>query len=173
MATDWKHGRPSARHTRYTEYLARQIRAYGLTPIVTIRNVLDTIVSFDDMMLVARGNSDPDLAWMADTPFALPLNYAELTPDARYRLLAHSLGVWQIQFHLSWTRCRRQTLVSPIVIRYETDIDLSGLRRNHVPVRAGSGRHEVIPADAREFLVDYARLFAAEVPEDEIRYLLD
>lgn len=187
-------------HTRYTEYLARQIVAYGVTPIVTLRNILDTIVSFDDMMMAWRGDKDPELAWTGDAPFALPLDYPKLAPAARYRLLSHSLGVWQIQFHLSWARCRRQRLVSPLVIHYETDVvdphrfvetvtDAIGLTESQAARlrayadrpdrelsrlnvgRAGRGR-ETIPEDARAFLADYARAFAAEIPEDEIRYLL-
>lgn len=187
-------------HTRYTDYLARQMLAYRLTPIVTIRNILDTIVSFDDMMLRAR-HGDPEQALQRDAPFALPLNYPKLAPDDRYRLLAHSLGVWQVQFHLSWRRCQRQAYISPIIIRYETDVidqnrfveTMAGTLGLHSPKvdrlrdyaqrpdpkrsrlnigRPGRGRKKV-PADARDFLVNYAQLFADEIPEDEIAYLLD
>jgi hypothetical protein len=187
-------------HTRYTEYLARQIQAYRMTPIVTIRNILDAIVSFDDMMLAWRAGKDPEAAWMGDSPFALPLDYPQLAPEARCRLLAHSLGVWLIQFHLSWLRCRRQGYVSPVVIRYETEVldpprfvgTLTGAlgltesqaarlrayaehpdrNRSRLNVgRAGRGR-ERVPDDARAFLLDYAQMFAAEIPQDDIRDLL-
>jgi hypothetical protein len=37
--------------------------------------------------------------------------------------------------------------------------------------RAGRGR-ERVPDDVRTFLADYAGLFADEIPEEEMRYLL-
>lgn len=186
-------------HTRYTPYLARQMRAYGLTPILTLRNIPDALVSFDDMMLAWRAEPSQEV-WTSDSPFALPRDYTELSPDARMRVLAPSLGVWLIQFHLSWLRGVRQAICAPLVIRYEEDVlnparlvarlaeglDLNERQTHRLrafaehpdPARSrfnigksGRGR-ERVPHDIRTFLTDYARNFADEIPKDDIAYLL-
>jgi hypothetical protein len=186
-------------HTRYTQYLALQMRAYGLTPIVTLRNIPDALVSFDDMMLAWRAESGPD-GWTGDTPFALPMDYPRLAQDARMRLLARSLGIWLIQFHLSWLRAQRQGIVSPLVIRYEDDIldherliarlsqalaldepQTQRLRafvarpdreRSRLNVgKSGRGR-ERAPDDVVAFLRDYASSFADEIPTADAMSLL-
>ncbi len=186
-------------HTRYTTYLGLQMVAYGLTPIVTLRNIPDALVSFDDMMVAWRSGPGPK-TWTSDTPFALPLDYAELAPGARIALLARSLGVWMIQFHLSWLRGREQNLVAPLVIRYEEDIldperltrrlsETLGLdaaeterllafaerpdaERSRLNVgKAGRGR-ERVPDDVRTFLREYAESFAGEIPAADVESLL-
>ncbi|MGZ6015037.1 MAG: hypothetical protein ACXWKM_04765 [Phenylobacterium sp.] len=187
-------------HTRYTPYLALQMRTYGLTPIVTIRNIPDALVSFDDMMLAWRASAGWDV-WTGDGPFALPRDYTELSPEARIRVIAPSLGVWMIQFHLSWLRGARQAICAPLVIRYEQDVlypahlvarlrealgldemqtarlqafaERPDLARSRFNVgKRGRGR-ERVPDDVRAFLVDYARNFAGEIPDDDVAYLLD
>lgn len=187
-------------HTRYTPYLGLQLRTFGLRPIVTQRNALDALVSFDDMMMSGRAAHDPN-AWIVDSPFALPAGYAGLAPDARYRIIGASLGVWLIQFHLSWLRAARQRFVDPLVIRYRTDIldsarltsrlteafSLDDAQRDRLAAfvahpdpdrsrlnvgRAGRGR-ELIPADVRESLCAYAAAFADEIPPDDLAWLLD
>ncbi|MBS0335105.1 MAG: hypothetical protein JSS35_20245 [Proteobacteria bacterium] len=186
-------------HTRYTQYLGLQIRAFGLTPVVTLRNIFDCLVSFDDMMLSWRAGTRPEDAWVAD-PYALPRDYVARPPAERYDLLARSLGVWLVQFLLAWTRGQRQGLIFPLVIRYETDIldrdrfveritgrfRLTQAQRDRLaayaaapdPTRsrlnvgtAGRGRERVSDA-TRQFLVDYAAAFRDEIFEDDLRQLL-
>jgi hypothetical protein len=192
-------------HTRYTQYLALQLRAYRIKPIVGIRNILDALVSFDDMMVSGRTDLDESVAndphnWVADTQFPLPRGYVDLSPDARFRVLGPSYGIWLIQFHLSWLRGKRQGIVNPMIIRYEEDIldpprlvtrltetlkltepqaqRLASLAEQPDPSRsrfnvgkAGRGR-EHVPDDVRQSLLDYARIFASEIPEEDIAYLL-
>jgi hypothetical protein len=187
-------------HTRFTTYLGLQMVAYGLRPIVTLRNIPDALVSFDDMMSVWRADHGGEDAWTSDTPFALSLGYSELDPQARIRLLSRSLGIWLIQFHLSWLRAQRQGVVSPLVIRYEEDIlnperltarlseafkldepqrlRLQAFAERPDPERsrfnvgkAGRGR-ERVPEDVVAFLRDYASAFADEIPPADIEYLM-
>jgi hypothetical protein len=185
-------------HTRYSTYLAFQIRRFGLFPIVTVRNILDCIVSFDDMMMTWRTRGGG--AWTNDGPFALPLSYAELDAAERYDLLGRSFGVWLVNFFLSWRRCERQGVIRPLFIRYEDDI-LDGARlarrlreaaglseeqagrledyvrnpdreRSRLNVgRSGRGR-TLVPQAVSASLEDYARLFADEIGEEDIAYLL-
>jgi hypothetical protein len=185
-------------HTRYTTYLGLQLNMFRISPIVTVRNIYDAIVSFDDMMLEWRkGKSNQP--WAVDAQFALPADYPALPAETRYTVLAHSFGTWLINFYLSWKRSYEQTLVRPLVIRYEEDV-LDGDRliqrlsdatamtpaqrdrladyvrepdrqRSRLNVgRSGRGM-ELIPEGVRSFLADYAGLFRAELSDADLAYL--
>ena len=184
-------------HTRYSVFLALQMQLFGIVPIVTVRNILDCIVSFDEMMLQSKANSK---SWIMDPPFILPIDYAELDDEARCTILAHSYGTWLINFYLSWKRSHCHPFVSPLFIRYEDHLldretlikRLSGnvsmseeqeqrlrdfvhapdqtLSRFNVG-RSGRGA-EKIPEHLQAFLANYAGLFRAELTENEIRYLV-
>jgi hypothetical protein len=186
-------------HTRYTPYLGLQMKLYGLTPIVTVRNVFDCLVSFDEMMLSWR-QARPRDPWISDAQFALPANYAELDPAARYRLLAPSFGIWLINFYLSWKRGARQGFVAPLGIRYEDHVlaperlverlaaqipmtseqaaRLETFAHNPARTRSrfnvgrrGRGTELVQPA-IRAFLANYAAAFRGELSEDDLTYLV-
>jgi hypothetical protein len=186
-------------HTRCTPYLVGQMRLYGVRPIVTVRNIFDCIVSFDDMMLQWRGNSSRD-HWVMDPQFALPLDYERRRPEERYTLLAHAFGTWLINFYVSWRRCIRRGLVDPLVIRYEEDVldserlvgllsrkfDLDAVQKARLAAyadqpdpdrarlnvgRKGRGE-ELLPDHVRVFLADYVAMFSDELGPDEIRYLV-
>jgi hypothetical protein len=189
----------SQNHTRYSMYLALQMRTFGISPIVTVRNVLDCIVSFDDMMMSwrsAQGEGD----WTSDAQFALPKDYADLEPATRLEILGRSFGVWLINFYLAWKRGGTQKLVTPLVIRYEEDIldkdrfvelisghiQMSDEQKRRLvefthkpdPVKArlnvgvsGRGR-QLMPPSVVEFLRDHIGVFRGEIAEDEVRYLI-
>jgi hypothetical protein len=184
-------------HTRYSLYLALQMQLYGIIPIVTFRNILDCMVSFDDMMYSSKINGN---SWTLDPQFILPINYKELDAETRYTILAHSYGTWLINFYLSWKRSHHHQFVSPLFIRYEEHVLdrealiglLSGcasmseeqeqrLRKFvHEPDRAQSrfnvGRSgrgaEKVPERLQAFLADYAGMYRSELTEDDIRYLV-
>jgi hypothetical protein len=185
-------------HTRYSTYLGLQMKLYGIQPIVTVRNILDCIVSFDEMMLAWRKGKG-EQAWTADAQFALPSDYPELEPEARYTILAHAFGTWLINFYLSWKRAESQG-AEPLIIRYEDyvlDKDrLIELLAGHLKMapeqkerlaayvrepdqrsaRLNVGRRgrgaEKVGEPIRRFLGDYARLFRADLTEEEIAYLV-
>ena len=96
------------------------MRAWGITPILTLRNIFDCIVSFDDMTKAKR--RDLHYGWVPDAPFLLPSDYADLEPAARYELVAASLGPWLVNFAVSWRRCESAGVVRPLRLQYETDI---------------------------------------------------
>ncbi|MGH6908600.1 MAG: hypothetical protein ACREEG_00305, partial [Phenylobacterium sp.] len=193
------HGFVAQVHTRYSMYLALQMRTFGLTPIVTIRNLLDCIVSLDDMMMSWRAGLG-EQGWVSDPPFALPKTYTELEPTTRLEILGRSFGVWLINFYLSWKRGAAQKVVRPLVIRYEEDILdkdrfvelISGhlqmtpeqkgrlVEYTHNPDRvqsrlnvgvSGRGR-QLVPPSVIEGLLDHIRVFRDEITEDEVRYLI-
>jgi hypothetical protein len=171
---------------------------FRMTPIVTVRNIFDCIVSFDEMMLAWR-RSNPSGNWVSDAQFALPANFPELPPEDRYRILAPSYGVWLINFYLSWKRARAQGL-APLMIRYEDHVldpdrlvealcghlKLSREQKQrlaeyaHQPdrrrARLNVGRRgrglELIPERTRGFLAEYAEAFRAELGQEEFDYLV-
>lgn len=186
-------------HTRCTPFLASQLRLYGVRPVVTVRNILDCIVSFDDMMLKWRGNQG-ERRWMSDPQFALPLDYERRPSSDRYTVLAHALGTWLINFYVSWRRCIRHGLVDPLLIRYEEDVleperlmrtmarslDLDPAQEARLAAyvekpdpqdarlnvgREGRGE-ELLPEHIKAFLAEYVGMFRGELSADEIRYLV-
>lgn len=186
-------------HTRYSMYLALQMRMFTISPIVTVRNLLDCIVSFDDMMMTWHGQQPVD-PWLNDAQFALPTNYATLEPAARLEILGRSFGVWLIGFYLSWKRGAAQKLVTPLIIRYEEGIldkdRFVELITGHIPMSdeqkarlaeyahkpdpvkarlnvgvSGRGR-QLVPPTVVEFLLDHIAVFRNEISEDEVRYLI-
>jgi len=186
-------------HTRYTFYLALQLRMFRITPVVTVRNIFDAVVSFDDMMRQWRSVSRKP-SWMSDAQFALPDDYPDLPPERRYWLLAHSYGVWLINFYLSWKRGREQTRADWAVIRYEdhvlapdrlvetlaSHLRMSPDQRTRLAeyanrpdpdrARLNVGRRgrgaELIPESIRAFLSDYAHAFAPELDAEDLAYLV-
>src|SRR5262249_39814089 len=160
-----------------------------MAPVLTLRNILDCLVSFDDMMLTWRGQNPPESAWLMD-PYALPLDYPKLAPADRYRMIGHTLGAWLIQFFVTWKRGVAQRVIRRRVIRYERDlvqperfVELAGQwfgltaeqrarladyaanpdrERSRLNVgQPGRGR-ETVPEPVRQMLTDYAKGFGDE-----------
>jgi hypothetical protein len=184
-------------HTRYSQYLGLQLKLYGLSPLISVRNALDCIVSFDDMM---TSRSPESQHWVYDAQFALPTGYNALSDEARYTILAHSFGVWLINFFLSWKRGVEQAIVSPLIIKYEehvlnsealvehlngripmTSKQIERLRayanqpdraRSRMNVGARGRGAEKVPEHLQQFLADYAGLFEGDLTREEIQYLV-
>ncbi|MCM2476499.1 hypothetical protein HGO38_23930 [Rhizobium sp. CG5] len=109
-------------HVRCTPYLCRQLDLYKIRPIVTYRNVFDSIRSLDDMILSQRMKQDVDRpveqVYFADS---LPLKYPDLDEETRLGMLVERYGAWYLHFYLSWKRCEAMGLVKPFWISYERD----------------------------------------------------
>lgn len=196
----YENGFVAQHHTRFTYYLGLQMSLFGLTPIVTVRNIFDCIVSFDDMMIAWRRETAPADGWKADAQFALPAHYPELEPGERYWILARSFGVWLVNFYLSWKRGGPKLSPPPLQIRYEEHVlaperlaDLLASRYAfseaqrarlsayvHAPdrtqARLNVGRQgrgaERIPRKVRAFLTDYAAAFRPELDDEDLAYLV-
>jgi hypothetical protein len=184
-------------HTRYTQYLGLQMQLYGLKPIVTMRNVLDCIASFDDMILQAKEIAND---WTWDPQFVIPYDYKDLDTETRCAILAPAYGVWLINFYLSWKRSRQHPFVAPLFVRYEEQVlqpealiaSLSAFcamtpeqaerlrayveRPDMTQSRFNVGRKgrgaERVPERQQAFLADYAAMFRGELTDEEIRYLV-
>jgi hypothetical protein len=106
-------------HTRCTPYLAQLLNTYNIRPIVTHRNLFDTFVSLDDMVMAYRTGGAVDAGhYFSD---GLPANYARLDVEDRLTILAQRNTAWFIQFFVSWKKCERAGLAKPLWISYEQD----------------------------------------------------
>ncbi|MVA27118.1 hypothetical protein V6582_05065 [Agrobacterium vitis] len=109
-------------HLRCTPYLCRQLELYNIRPIVTYRNVYDSLVSLDDMMRKQQQEwattRDKDAIYFSD---GLPSNYCELDDETRYLILVDRQCAWYLQFFMSWKRCEVLGLVKPLWVSYEED----------------------------------------------------
>lgn len=106
-------------HVRCSPYLCGQIALYGLRPVVTTRNIFDSLVSLDDMYVSWRQTTDPLTAFFND---GLPAGYAELPLERRLELLVDRWLYWYVQFYVSWRQCEGHSALTPLWVSYETDI---------------------------------------------------
>jgi len=104
-------------HTRCSPYQARLLETYNVRPIITHRNIFDTVVSMDDMVMEWRSVANAD-GYFAD---AMPTNYQTLPREDRLLILAQRWTPWLVQFFVSWKKCERAGLTKPLWIAYETD----------------------------------------------------
>lgn len=105
-------------HMIGSPYLGKQCQLYGITPIVTRRNLFDTFVSFDDHIMKLRGTA-------VDIPY-LHFGFPEAWYDMEFEdrmdfLLDHQLA-WYSRYYASWKLTQQEGYVDPLWIDYETDI---------------------------------------------------
>jgi hypothetical protein len=106
-------------HARCSPYMARMLEFYNVKPIVTHRNILDTLVSMDDMVLEWRASApDSNAHYFND---AMPNNFHRLERADRLMILAQRWTPWLVQFFISWKKCERAGLIKPLWISYEDD----------------------------------------------------
>lgn len=106
-------------HSRCSLYLSNLLTAYNIRPIVTYRNLFDTMVSLDDMVVEWRSRPGTvDHGYFAD---GLPGNYERRDRDDRLMILAERMTAWFVQFYVSWRKCAEVGVVKPLWISYEND----------------------------------------------------
>lgn len=106
-------------HARCSPYLGLLLGTYNVRTIVTHRNLFDTFISLDDMIMGYRGQGDlGEGLYFSD---ALPSNYGCLDLEDRLTILAQRNTAWFIQFYVSWRKCERAGLVKPLWVSYERD----------------------------------------------------
>ncbi len=106
-------------HARCSPYLARLLSAYKVRPIITHRNILDTIVSMDDMVMEWRApNAAASVYYFND---GMPGNFHTRDRDDRLMMLAQRWTAWLVQFYISWKKVEQMGLIKPVWVSYETD----------------------------------------------------
>ncbi len=105
-------------HMRCSPYAAKLLKLYNIRPIVTIRNIFDTLVSLDDMLLDWHQTKLGGDRYFDD---AMPKHYFSMDVDDRMTLLSTRWSIWLTQFYLSWKKCERYGQIKPFWISYERD----------------------------------------------------
>jgi hypothetical protein len=115
-----KRGYVTQMHMRCSPYAARLLNAYNIRPIVTYRNLFDTIVSVDDMQCEWRRAPGGTTAsyYFND---GLPGNFLSLDREDRLMILAQRHTTWFLQFYMSWKKCERLGLTKPLWVSYDSD----------------------------------------------------
>jgi len=106
-------------HSRCSPYVARLLNTYNVRPIVTYRNILDIIVSADDMMGEWRETPATSNGYYFND--GLPGNFTRLDRADRLMILAQRMTPWLLQFYISWKKCEQVGLTKPLWISYERD----------------------------------------------------
>lgn len=106
-------------HSRCSPYLAQLLNIYNVRPIVTYRNLFDTVISLDDMVLEWRARAGSvDHGYFAD---AMPSNFERRDRADRLMILAERFAPWLVQFYVSWRKCAEVGFIKPLWISYDED----------------------------------------------------
>jgi hypothetical protein len=114
-----RRGYVAQHHARCAPYMARLLAFYNVRPIVTHRNILDTIVSMDDMVMEWRVPGAPAASYFFND--AMPGNFHNRDREDRLMMLAQRWTAWLVQFYISWKKVERMGLIKPFWISYEQD----------------------------------------------------
>ena len=95
-------------HCRASAPNIHLIQAYGMKPVVLVRNLFDTLVSMRDFWDEGAVRNS----------FLYP-DWHSLDRDAKHDALVRHLAPWYVQFFVSWAIAERQQQVSPLWVRYE------------------------------------------------------
>lgn len=177
-------------HMRMNPYAALLLKNYNIKPIVMHRNILDTLVSLDDMFMSYREEFPEHNGHYFND--ALPEDYATYEQGDRLAMVAHRHASWLVNFYVSWKRGEAHGMVKPLWISYEDDIlgdkkrltarvltylgldradpvkmvsalmDRSGGKSVRIN-KAVSGRGSKAPESVREFVLSVARPYENDV----------
>jgi hypothetical protein len=102
-------------HMICTPYLGKQLSLYGVKPVVTRRNIFDTLVSLDEFnrKYFASGTF---------TTTGLPEAWFGMEFDDRMEMLLDIQLPWFMRYYATWKLCEAAGEVKPLWVAYETDI---------------------------------------------------
>ncbi|MBX9458484.1 MAG: hypothetical protein KL863_21945 [Rhizobium sp.] len=105
-------------HMIGSPYLGKQCQLYGITPVVTKRNLFDTFVSFDDHIMKLRGTG-VDIPYLH---FGFPDAWYDMEFEDRLDYLLDYQLPWYSRYYASWRLTQQEGYIDPLWIDYETDI---------------------------------------------------
>lgn len=134
-------------HCRASAPNIHLIQAYAMTPVVLVRNLLDTLISMRDFWDAGAVRNS----------FLYP-DWESLDLDAKHDALVRHLAPWYIQFYVSWALADRKGDVELLWVRYE----------DMIPDKAGTLRRiaDFCGLDAADAQIDAC---IAEVDGDRAR----
>ena len=185
-------------HIRASEYLVNQINYFDIKPIITTRNIFDSLVSMDDMIMAGKisflDNSE-ELFVRDSATVTIPTNYQTLTSDERYSCLVNTYGYWCISFYLSWKRFSKKIKNGVCFMSYENHIlnkielikllnnflDLNIEEKNKLDFNINnfdkiksrfnkgiSGRGKAIPKKVKAKLESFSKFFSDELSKEDL-----
>jgi hypothetical protein len=105
-------------HMICSPYLGRQTKLYNIAPIITRRNLFDSLVSYDDHLQKQRGAlpGDPYLQ------FAVPAEWYGMDFDDRMEFVLDYQLPWYTRYYASWHHSAAAGHIDPLTVSYEKDI---------------------------------------------------
>ncbi len=91
----------------------------NVRPVVTYRNIFDSLISLDDMITEAHMSVPEERDIYAFT--GLPKSFRTMERAERLYLLAVRMTYWYLSFYISWRKCEAEGLVAPLWISYDED----------------------------------------------------
>lgn len=104
-------------HIQYTDYLARQLKLYGVLAVRTQRNIFDCLVSYDDHLFKNTGWKPGSNVTIA----GFPVGWHEMGFDDRIAILIDKLLMWYIDYYASWARAEKAGIIDPVCVDYQQD----------------------------------------------------
>ncbi len=95
-------------HCRASAPNIHLVQAYGMKPVVLVRNLFDTLISMRDFW---DGGA-------VRNSFLYP-DWESLDEDGKHDALVRHLAPWYVQFFVSWSLAERKGDVNPLWVRYE------------------------------------------------------
>lgn len=95
-------------HCRASAPNIHLVQAFGMKPVVLVRNLADTLISMRDFW---------DNGAVRNS-FLYP-DWDSLDLDSKHEALVHHLAPWYVQFFVSWAMAERKCEVEPMWVRYE------------------------------------------------------
>lgn len=114
-----KTGYVAQHHMRMSPYVAAMLNRFNVKPIVLFRNILDILVSMDDMILSDRKKMGDDVMHFSND--SLPRNFHLLDRNERLTIIALLKVSWLVQFYVSWKKYASHGLIKPLWVSYEKD----------------------------------------------------
>ena len=94
-------------HVRATERNIQLIQAFGLRPIVLVRDIFDALVSMRDMIRVT------------DEPVFFDKTFKDLPETIQVELVVRKYAFWYLEFYVSWVRAHQNNRLDCMILSYE------------------------------------------------------
>ena len=94
-------------HVRATEENIQYLQAFGVRPIVLVRDIFDALASLRDMACRAHENH-----FFADT-------FASMSVERQFDTIVYRWSFWYMEFFASWQRAYRANRLPILFVRYE------------------------------------------------------
>ena len=95
-------------HCRASAPTIQLVQAFGMHPVVLVRNLPDTLVSMRDFWAIGAVRNS----------FFYP-DWDKLDAETRHDALIGHLGPWYIQFYASWKIAEAKGVLAPFWVRYD------------------------------------------------------